>query len=148
MKTALTALSIGLGVCALWTSVVGGESIAIAQTPTYDQINAMSCEEHRQMGEIEGNNYFQQIYNEHGEDAAMRWIGKAGECALSTVEQTLTPPPKPATLEQLQQMSCEEIEAIFKDGYSIATWNFGPEWELWVERYDVCSPGSVIRVND
>jgi hypothetical protein len=140
MKTGLVALLAGIGVFAVTTG-------AIAQTPSYDDINAMSCEEYRQIGETQGRDYFQQIYNEHGEDAAMRWLGKGGECTLAAAEQNYTPPPKPATLEELQQMSCEEIEAIFSDRYSIASWNFGPEWEFWVERYDACAPGNVIRVN-
>lgn len=127
-----------------WSVLASG---AIAQTPSYEEIEAMSCEEYQQLSERGEREFFGQLYNERGEDAAMNWISKGGRCTLERIE-SIAPPVIPVpTLTDLEQMPCDEIEAILTDGSTVARWNFGAQWELWLERYEACEPGSVIRVS-
>lgn len=128
-----------------------GASGAIAQTPSYEEIEAMSCQEYQQIGtefqgNSEGHDFFRQIYTEQGEDAAMLWLSKGGNCVLNAIE-TAAPPALPVpTLTDLEQMPCDDIKAILTDGSTVARWDFGAEWNLWLERYEACEPGSVIRL--
>jgi hypothetical protein len=128
-----------------------GASGAIAQTPSYEEIEAMSCQEYRQIGTQfpgngEGRDFFRQIYTEQGEDAAMLWLSKGGNCVLNAIEIAVPPALPVPTLADVEQMSCDDIKAILTDGSTVARWNFGAEWNLWLERYEACEPGSVIRL--
>jgi hypothetical protein len=134
-----------------WSALVSG---AIAQTPSYEEIEAMSCEEYQQIGETrgsslrdpQGRDFFGQIYHQQGEEAAMLWLSKGGNCVLNGIETAVPPAPSVPTLVDLEQMPCDDIKAILTDGSTVARWNFGAEWNLWLERYEACEPGSVIRV--
>ncbi|MGB3237224.1 MAG: hypothetical protein WBB29_02940 [Geitlerinemataceae cyanobacterium] len=130
-------------VVGIWSVVAAG---AIAQTPSYEEIDAMSCQEYQQLGDREGRDFFGQIYNEQGEDAAMLWLSKGGNCVLSTIETAVPAAPAVPTLVDLEQMPCDDIKAILTDGSTVARWDFGAEWNLWLERYEACEPGSVIRL--
>jgi hypothetical protein len=127
----------------IWSGFASG---AIAKTPSYEEIEAMSCQEYQQLGDLEGRDFFGQIYNEQGEDAAMLWLSKGGNCVLDALETAVPAAPPVPTLADLEQMPCDDIKAILTDGSTVARWNFGAEWNLWLERYEACEPGSVIRV--
>lgn len=127
----------------VWSVFASG---AIAQTPSYEEIDAMSCQEYQQLGDLEGREFFGQIYNEQGEDAAMLWLSKGGNCVLNAIEEAVPPVPAVPTLVDLEQMPCNDIKAILTDGSTVARWDFGAEWNLWLERYEACEPGSVIRL--
>lgn len=137
----------------VWSLCASG---AIAQTPSdeapsYEQIESMSCQQYQQMaaqidGDGKGREFLGQIYAEQGEDAAMLWLSKGGNCILNAIETAPPPAPPVPTLADLEQMSCNDITAILTDGSTVARWNFGAEWDLWVNRYEACEPGSVIRL--